>query len=489
MIKTLLKSGGEFFKNRLYNSSIFTSWVSQGIKILFNIITLPIVLKEFTPEEANVWFLFFTIIGIGQGIQLGFNTTFVRFISYSFSGVRIAEFITLKDKKEKSFLSHIDTQEFSDLIIVLKKTFLALTAVYFLLMVVLGTWGVFKPIMYLENTSEGWNTWTLILVSSSITLYFTIYQIYLLGINKVSLINRINTVVSFIGIISVVLVSIYSLNLFNIFFVVQLITLFNGFCYYYAARIVNNNFLKKIPKSFFKKEVFNVVWDSAWKSGATTIIANIIRHVSGIIVAQLFTPLVSASFLFTKRLFDILEGFTQVTFQAKIPEIASLRGRGDFHNLTPLLRKVLYISYMVLLLGVIGILFLGQDILDLIKGNIELGEPLLLVAFSFASLLSRWGGVNLAISNQANNVIEHINALIVFFIYFLFILIFYKILGIIVFPLALIISSIATAPLIIKKTYKTFNTTFLNFEKRMFIPVFVILIIINLVYLYNYIEF
>lgn len=471
--------------NKLYKSSIFTSWIAQGIKILFNLITLPIVLKEFTAEEANVWFLFFTIIGIGQGIQLGFNTTFVRFISYSFSGVRIKEFMKLKEKKEKKFLKTVDINEFSNIFVVLKKTFIAITLVYILVMGTLGTWSVFKPISYLQNFNEGWATWILILGSSAVALYFTIYQIYLLGVNKVSLVNRIITLGNLLGIIIVVLVSIYAAGLFSIFLVVQLITILNGVACFYMSKRVNGNFLQKLPKSSFRKDVFIVVWDSAWKSGTTTIVANIIKHISGVIVAQIFTPSVSATFLLTKRLFDILETFTQVTFQAKIPEVASLRGMGDFERLIPLLKKVLYVSYGVFLSGVVVILFLGQDILNLIKGNIELGGPILLIAFCFSSLVNRWGGINLAISNQANHIIEHISAIIVFFVYFLFIILFYKSLGMLVFPLAMLISGICTAPLIIKRVYKTLNTTFFKFEMKIFMPVLVALILISLIYFYS----
>ena len=311
----------------------------------------------------------------------------------------------------------------------------------------------------------------------------TIYQIYLRGINKVALINRVTTAVSFGGILLVLYVGIYFPSLLNIVTAIQFIALVNSSCIYFVAKKSNNSFVETIPKSHFKKEVFHEVWDSAWKSGFTTILATIIKHISGVIVAQLFNPLSSASFLLTKNIFELLESFTMVPFQAKIPEIASLRGRGDFKKLLPLLRKILYLTYGTFIIGIVIILFFGSDILNIIKGNVVLGSLSLLVAFVFSTLISRWSGINLAISNQANNVIEHINASIVFLVYFLFIGLFYKQLDTVVFPLASLFGTLATVPFIIKRTYKTLHTTFFKFERYIFIPVLFIVGLISFIYI------
>ena len=455
---------------KIYNSSIFTSWISQVVKVVFGLITLPIVLKKFSIEETNLWFPFTTIVGIGQGIQYGFNSTFVRYFSYSYSGVNVKDFFKIKDRVSISSSGNVNESEFSDLLIVMKKTFLILTILYFILVLFLGTLSILKPVNYLENRYEGWIAWGLIIFGTTFNIYMTIYQIYLRGINKVALINRVSTIVSFFGVFLVLYVGIFFARLITIVFVVELIAIINSISIYFLSRKVNNNFLIELPKSKFKKEVFVVVWDSAWKSGITTIFATIIKHVSGIIVAQLFNPVTSASFLLTKRIFELLESFMMVTFQAKVPEIASLRAIGDFKRLIPLLYKVLYLLYGIFIMGVFIILFFGENLILLIKGNTDLGDVNLLIAFTFSTLILRWAGINLSISNQANHVIEHINGFIVFVCYFLFLGVFYKQLGVIVFPLAILFATLVTSPLIIRGTYKTLHTTFFEFEKRIFIP-------------------
>jgi len=173
------------------------------------------------------------------------------------------------------------------------------------------------------------------------------------------------------------------------------------------------------------------------------------------------------------------------TFQARIPTIAKLRGRGDFQALLPYLKQTQYISHGVFLVGYIAFITMGENILHLIKSNVNIGNFDLIILFSFATFLSRWGGMILATSNQANHVIEHINALIVSVVFFTIIYLFYTDLGINVFPFAHIVALTAAIPIIAKQVYPTLQTTFINYEKKVMFPMLGILIIINLIYYWS----
>ena len=59
----------------------------------------------------------------------------------------------------------------------------------------------------------------------------------------------------------------------------------------------------------FHYSVFILVWESAWKSTITNISSNIINNISGILVANYFNTAQSATFLFTKRIFNVIESF------------------------------------------------------------------------------------------------------------------------------------------------------------------------------------
>ena len=128
------------------------------------------------------------------------------------------------------------------------------------------------------------------------------------------------------------------------------------------------------------------------------------------------------------------------------------------------------------------LLLFGETLLILIKGNVQLGSVSLFILFSFATFLGRWGGMNLAIANQANHVVEHLNAILGSTVFFIVIYLFYDNLGINVFPFAQIMGFFFVLFLFIKNVYPTLNTTFISYEKKVMFPFLSILILINVSY-------
>jgi len=468
--------------HRLYNSAIINSWFSGLIMLFSSLIAIPIVLSKLSVEEINVWFLFASIVAISHGVLFGFNSTFARFVAYANSGVKISEFRNLRFKKESTFSDYVDNSELGRIFFLMKKVYLFLSLIYAFIIIAIGYFALSKPIAALDIQAEGWLAGLIVAVSTIMTLSFGYYQVFLLGINKVALVQRIMSVVNLVGLFFILIVLFIYPTLISIVLVYQLVALSTTFSIiYYSRRELKNNNISNRNKKF-DRELFTIVWESAWKSGITTILSNVVQHISAIIVAHFFVPAVSASFLFTKRLFDILARFTMTTFQARLPIIAKYRGRGDFDTLIPFLRQTQYISFSVLLIGYAILLFFGEGILSLIKSNVNIGDFTLLMLFSFATFLSRWGGMNLSISNQANHVVEHINALIGATIYLITIYLFFNFLGVNIFPFANIISFFFVLYLFIKNVYPTIHTTFISYEKKVMFPAISILAFTNVAY-------
>ena len=470
---------------KLYNSAIFNSWFSAFVGLFSSLIAIPIVITKLSVEEINIWFLFASIVALGKAVQFGFNTTFSRFIAYSYSGVKIEEFKELRFKKEVKYEATYDKSEFRKIFNLMQYVYIFLAVIYLVVLLAIGYISLAKPIASLMYPSEGWIAFSIIVIVTSISLFFGYYQNFMLGINKVALVQRITAIVNLFGLIFILIVLLFNPTLISIVFVYQMVSLAVLFGVIYFAKKELRSLELNVQKTFFDKKLFFLVWESAWKSGVTTIIANIVKHISAILVAQLFSPATSASFLFTKRIFDILESFTMTTFQARIPTIARYRSQGDFKKLIPYLKQTQYISYGVYIAGYILLLVLGEAILSFISSNVQLGSYILIILFSFATFLSRWSGMTLAISNQSNHVIEHINAMIVAVVFFSVVFFFYQDLGINVFPFAQIISMIAVSPFIIRSVYINIHTTFLEYESKVFLPFLGILILINIIYYWS----
>jgi len=462
---------------KIYNSSILNSWFSNLIIVISMLIAIPIVITKLSIEAVNVWFLFATIVSITQGIVLGFSSTFTRFIAYTYAGVSLNEISNLKEKNE---LSHGSTNliELEKILNVIKPLYFILSLIFLLLISLVGYLFLSKPISMMDNSAEGWNSWFIVLFSSAIILYLNFYQVFLDGINKVALVQRIIGIVNTFGIFLILAVLFFIPSLFSITLVYQFISIITVsiVAYFSMQNMKLLNLRINIKK--FDKKIFLLIWDTAKKSVYTTILASGVKHISSLIVAQLFTATQSASFQFVKRIFDVIERFTATTFQSKVPRLSQLRGQGDLISFSKILRKTQYITYSVFFLGYSIFLFFGDTLTQMIGANIEINNQLI-IWFGLSVLITRWAGINLLISNQANNVIEHLAISVSSLIYFIFIFIFIDTLNIYVFPIAQIIAMLVISPFLIKYVYPTFNTNFFKYEVKMIVPISIITLIIS----------
>ncbi|NQZ32150.1 MAG: hypothetical protein HRU06_12820 [Oceanospirillaceae bacterium] len=463
----------------LFRSPVLASWFAAGVTLFNSIIAIPIVISILSVEEINVWFLFFSVVALAQGVQFGFNGTFVRFIAYSNSGVRISEFASIKDLKKISTESFLNIGEFSTIIGLTKYVYGVLSIIFFILILLLGNVGLSSPIGLLENPSEGWVAWFIVVFVATMVIYLGHYRIFLEGTNHVVTVQRVLAIVNLVGLGAILSVLILKPTLVAIVLVYQVVALISALVIAFIAKRKMSSTTGLVSSVAFDQNLFSIIWESVWKSGITVLIASSVKHASAILVAQWFPVGESASYQFTKRLFDVIENFVQITFQAKLPLLASLRGKGDFMNLLPALAEIQRISFSVFLIGYLTLLLIGDPILSLIGSNVEVGGYTLLVLFSFSTFFSRWSGIMLAISNQSNNVIEHKSAIIVASIFFPLIYLFYEDFGVEIVPFCTLLALLFAMPIVIKQAYSTIHTNFFTYELTVTIPFLLALLLIN----------
>ncbi|MCF7825770.1 MAG: hypothetical protein K9N29_03895 [Candidatus Marinimicrobia bacterium] len=453
-----------------------------------SIIAIPIVISKLSIEEINVWFLFAAVVSLSQGVLLGFNSTFVRFIVYSYSGVKIREFQQIKIKKENINPDEFDKNEFSAIYHMMVKVYNILTLFYTSILVLAGYAVLRSPISALSSASEGWIAWIIIAISTTLSFRLGVFQIFLEGIGKVALVQRIKGAVSLVGLVMIITVLLITPTLISIVLVYQIVALAIAFSIsFYSYR--ERRLLVDLNYSYANKRLLRSnIFTSAWKSGITTISANTIQHISSIAVSQLFPPAQSASFLFTKRIFDIMEVFTQTTFQARLPTIAKIRSRGDIKALIPYLRQTQYFAYAVFIAGFIVLITVGNKLLSMMNTNVLLGDQLLIILFSFSIIFRRWLGFSMAISNQSNHLIDFIIIPLTGLSFFILTYALYPLMGVHVFPFAQIFSIILVIPFVAKMYYPVIYTSFFKYEIKTLIPIVGLLILINLLFYLNPIQ-
>lgn len=468
-------------KYSFQNSAVFTSWFNGIIQLFSSIIVIPIVLTKLNVEEINVWFLLTSISAFGHTLVYGFSSTFSRFFTYVYAGVSIKDFkhITFTNQEVKQ---EVNWSEINSLLLHMKVIFLVLSLFYLFIFGAIGYVLMKVPIHALSNTYQGWLSFFTVLFFSSINLYLNSYNVFLQGMKKVHLTQRVMGLCNLVGLIPILLVLYLYPSLSNIVIIYQLVLFSSSFFVFFKARqFYKNSAASEIPTQF-DKNVILVVWDSAWKNGFTSVISGGMKHLSSLLIAQWFSPSVSASFLLTKKFFDILEKFTVLSFTARLPNISFLKAQKKLGKLNLILKQTIRLCFGVFILGYITIIVFGEKILVLLDSNVLLGGTLLIILFSFSTFFSRWSGIMLSVSNQSNKIIEHKNAVVVFLVFFTGLVLSKDKLGLLAFPFAHIISLLVTSPMIMRNVYKPLETNVFKFEKDVVFPFFTLLLIINIIY-------
>lgn len=457
---------------------LISAWIYSGLSVISGFILLPLILSRFTTAEINVWFLFFSIVGLSEMVVFGFNVTFTRFISYTYAGTHYLDFLNIKDNKNSHILTDKNFQ-LSEIYTINRHVFLIISVLYIFILFIIGHFGLKKPISYLDNPSSGWIAWYILIVAHFIRIMCYTFPIFLQGMNKMSLFYNIHSVQKLLYIAVGILVMIYSPSLINMSITMSVSIALSALLFY----IFFKKFSEGIKKIQYNKKMFSILWDSVWKSGIPKIIAPIVLYFSGILFAQVANPSLSSSYLLTQRIFNILQSFSDATFNTYLPQFARLRSQYKIEKVNSQISKVTAISYAIMVFGYLIVILFGSQLLALINSNTELAPSIILVLFSFAYLLSRLGGFQLNLANQANNVIEHKAVTIYSIFYFSFIFLFIKNLQMWVFPTAMIIAQIIAFEYTRRYSYKLYNTTFFKAEKYSFIPMVSILTIINIIVL------
>ena len=469
------------FFHKLFSSAIATSWMS-GFVLLFNtVLILGYIGSSWSPEMNNIWFLFFAIISFSQLALFGFNTTFIRFISYSYSGIKIIDIPNLIHKKDEEFNENFSKRELSEILGLLKLIYIFISVGFFILSFLLGHFFIEKPLLALEDRTSGLLSWYIVLLSSTIVIFLNQKLVILNGIFEVPASQKIIASTNLVGAIFIIICIISSAKLLLMITVQQLILTFSYVLLACAASKKLKGIGIKNIRVNYSPYLFKIVFDAAWKMGISAINSALLRNLSAILVVQFFPTEKSVTFQFIKRFFDIVEQFSIISITARIPMLASLRSRGKIQEFTNLLLQTQNISYAVFFLGYVGIIFFAEFIVGLFDINVFFGDKILIITFSYACILNRWGGMMMITSNQANLVIAHVVAAILSLGYLIILISFLDNGNL---AMAMIFGQILTVPYIARRTYATFSSNFLDFEIKQGIPYLVLLTIINVFYLY-----
>jgi len=448
---------------RLWNSPTFTTWGSFLGRSFSFILPLPFLLPRFTPEETAVWYLFITIMGMVNLVDMGFGVTFTRALAYGMGGaINIRDF---RDYRYKNNNENPNWQTISNVVSTMYAIYNKLFWLAFFLLSTLGSIILWKPISQLLEVSNAWLAWLVIIISSTILIRGNIYSAYLQGLNKIALFRRWEAITYIGAIITNISVLLISPGLLQLVITNQCWVLVSVLRNWWLCNKVEHKKFRYIKSRILKTEIFNSLWPSVWRSGLGVFMSRGLVEASGLIFAQFGSTDEIVSYLLALRLMYALNQFSQAPFYSKLPLLARLRAQGKVEGQVEVARKGMRFAFWVFVLGFVLAGFFVPLILSYIDSNTGFVSSLLWSIMGLAFLAERYGSMHIQLYSTTNHIIWHIANGVTGTIYLIASLVLFPYFGIYSFPLGMLIGYLGFYCWYASKhSYQAFDMKFWNFE-------------------------
>jgi hypothetical protein len=401
----MISSRAVFIK--LWDSPTITTWASYGTRALSLFVVLPLILKNFQEGEVALWYLFSTFIALQGVLDMGFRNTYIRIISFAIGG---AQDIDTGAKLNGAIATGLPNWRLVFQIYAnMRYTYSWLCVAVLILMTVVGSFFMVKPISYVEDTRNAWLSWSLIIIVSIIRFYGTVYSNYLEGLNKIALVRRWESITSAASTLCSIMVLLVSADLIWLVLINQIWVVVGVIRNRWLSRKAEGGRLKLIESSLpFDAGLFWKIWPLAWRSGLSGLMSNGLTHITTVMYAQIGNSAGLASYLIALRILTQIKEISMAPFYSKIPLYARLRIKGAKKELIKQAQWGMFLSHIVFVSGVICVGTLSATIIKYLGSEIQFISGDLWLLLSLAYFVHRYGAMHMQLYLTTNHVIAHI---------------------------------------------------------------------------------
>lgn len=387
------------------------SYVSQFFNIASGFITLPLILSLMSTEEIAMNYLMLTVSTLVSLMDFGFTPQISRQVSYVYSGSDQL----LKEGYIESTKNTINYKLLSCLLVVTKKIYRNISIIVLVLLLTFGTWYIYTVTDAFSNVDNSLYIWFLFCSSSFFSVYFKYYDSLLIGRGMVKeakqciLANKVS---------QIILIYVFLLSGFGLIgiCIANLLSPFLGrflaYRFFYDVNTCVNLNKYKIFIKEEEKEVFQSVWYNAKKIGVNFIGTYCARQFGMFLVGLYLAYDDVASYGLMMQFLTIVTSISTTLFGTLQPQIISYRIQGNREMTIRKLSFSIVLYYIICLSGILGVIFLGPWILDLINSNAHLPQLHVLLIYSLVCFLEE-NHSNFAVFISSGNKIPFVPAALI----------------------------------------------------------------------------
>ncbi len=380
-------------------------------------ILFPWVLKTYTTAQVAYWQVLGLIFGIQVLAESGFGQSFVRAISYGYSGVEDLDGKT----KTGEYKSQPNVNLLTRIFGTMQSVYNVTSTILVILIMLLGIPAVSKRIsaIKLESSEYFWITplptevvlWFLffcVTISTTIAFRCGMYSAATLGLQKVTKLRKWESLVGGAGIISSYIAIRFKCS-FEVFILVnQVWCVVGGVVNRWVGRKEIRDVIVNIPPKLYDPQIFNHIWLRAWRSGLGVLFSYLVVQGTGLIYAQGNDTVGIANYLLAVRLLQVISQASQAPFYSKIPEFAVDWARGAVPELVQKASQSMKLSLLAFVVPwALGGIF-GPAILERLESKTPFPTNGVWTLLGISIICERYGAMHLQLYSVTDRIVWHI---------------------------------------------------------------------------------
>jgi O-antigen/teichoic acid export membrane protein len=371
---------------------IYWNYLATFLRIASSALLFPFILRMMPSETVGMWTIFTTITAFGGLLDMGFNSSFARNVTYVFSGVR-----SLKVKGYESITDENKTIDYGLLkgvISAMRWFYFRIALVLFIFLATVGTYYVHTLLNgYHSSHREVYMAWIILCLISTYNLFTLYYDALLQGKGLVKRSKQITIIGQGVYLVIAACLILFGFGLIAIVSAQASSVLIIRWLSYRAFFTKETRQNLNAATSRSVKDVLKVIAPNALKIGFTSIGGFLVQKSSTIIGSLFLTLSEIASYNITITLIGVIAGLAGIYTGTYQPKIAQLRVENNNDKI-----KELYLRGQVVLLltyfaGGVVLTFFGEWALQLIGSKTQLMPPLIIAVATLISFLESNHGI------------------------------------------------------------------------------------------------
>jgi O-antigen/teichoic acid export membrane protein len=368
----------------LSRKELFWGYSAQVLNIGTGLIILPVILHFLPPNEVGLWFVFLTLAGVSQLLEMGFQPTIARNVAYIYAGAQTLTSHGLQAGASGpiNFELLATLQAASRLIylrIALAAGFLLLTA---------GSAYIYS----LLSAQDPWRmvitAWVIYAAGAILGFYFGYIGGLLTGRGDQNQANQVIVVTRLVQLAGSMLFLLIGWGLTGLAVAALLSTA--------ISRVLAHRLLigaegprpeRKTVTRSDRNDMVAVLWHNASRYGTVLIGAFLIGRANILIASSNLGLAESASYALAVQLLIVLQGVASVPFNLSVPRLNSLRATADKVGLYQCFSRAISVSLAVSAIGALLFIFLGPELLAAIGSRTRLPSFVLLALMALSCAL------------------------------------------------------------------------------------------------------